>query len=117
MPQTHVRVRLVQDTETQKVSFEVAIRSNVKPLLWCHGLVDADAQDFRQQCDRKAQMAAEWQVKQHGDRHDPKDCGKLAAQAAGEIYDRAMRASTRDAVGVSTMDKAFEGTAREANGK
>lgn len=110
---TPVRVRLVQDTETLKVSLEVSVRSNMRPNLWTNHSIDADHPRMLQEVDRWAQRCAESQIQRYNDRHSPLECGRMAVEAARDIMAKAERASTRPNVKASLNDLAFEESAQK----
>lgn len=110
---SHVRARLVQDTETLKVSIEVSVRSNIKTNMWCNHKIDADHPRLVQEADRWAQKAAEFQIQRYADKHSAKECGRMAAEAVQDIMRMAERASTRQGVGTSADDLAFEESAQK----
>lgn len=101
-PTTAVRVSLVMDTDTKKVSLEVSVGSNAKRYLWGHMLVDAD-QDLgrlKYQVQQAAEKIANHQCAKYGDTHNPPTIAKAAMEAFEDIWQRASKAK----VGVSSLD-------------
>lgn len=106
--ETNVRVRLVQDTETKKVSIEVAVESIAKPNAWTDTTTNAeDDGKLMYRVQRIAETLAEFQCRSYGDMHDPAACGRAAVAAARDIMRQAERAKTRTGPQTSLKDKAF----------
>jgi hypothetical protein len=109
--ETMVRCRLVQDTDTKKISIQVSVRSNVKANIWGHLLIDADndPRKLRDLTHRAAEFIANYQNESYSDTHNPPIVAKAAKAALEDILKQAERASTRPGVAVSETDKSFNG--------
>ncbi len=111
---SRVRVRLVLDTETKKVSLECSVRSSARSSpfrgdLWGHKNLSADEtpEKLLYLAAQAAEQIANFQNGAYGDKHNPPAIANAMQWAVKDILKQADRASTRPDVSESANDKGF----------